>query len=50
MLEDAAEALGSWKGKALWLNREPSISFNGNSVTTGGGGVLILRMKLDRTS
>ena len=44
VLEDAAEALGSWKNdKHCGLIGDAGvISFNGNKiVTTGGGGVLI---------
>ena len=44
VLEDAAEALGSWKnGKHCGLMGDAGVlSFNGNKiVTTGGGGVLI---------
>jgi len=44
MVEDSAEALGSWKGgcHAGLFGKCGAVSFNGNKiVTTGGGGVIL---------
>ena len=50
VVEDAAEALGSWdKSEHVGIRtRASALSFNGNKIiTTGGGGIVLLREEED---